>query len=34
MPVFFSSAPSETPGIPFSMMKAVKRSPSTFANVM
>ena len=34
MPVFFSSAPRLTPGIPFSMMKAVKCSPSTLAKVM
>ncbi len=34
MPVFFSSAPRETPGVPFSMMKAVKCSPSTLAKVM
>ena len=34
MPVFFSSAPRLTPGIPFSTMKAVKCSPSTLAKVM
>ena len=34
MPVFFSSAPRLTPGEPLSMMKAVKCSPSTLANVM
>ncbi len=34
MPVFFSSAPRETPGVSLSMMKAVNCSPSTFANVM
>ncbi len=34
MPVFFSSAPRLTPGIPFSTMNAVKCSPSTLANVM
>ena len=34
MPVFFSSAPSDTPGEPLSMMKAVKCWPSTLAKVM
>ena len=34
MPVFFSSGPSDTPGLPFSMMKPLKCSPSTLANVM
>ena len=34
IPVFFSSAPRLTPGIPFSTMKAVKCSPSTLAKVM
>jgi len=34
MPAFFSSAPTLTPGIPFSTTKAVKCSPSTLANVM
>ena len=34
MPVFFSSAPRLTPGIPFSTMNAVKCSPSTLAKVM
>ncbi len=34
IPVLRSSGPTLTPGIPFSMMNAVKCSPSTFANVM
>ena len=34
IPVFFSSAPRLTPGIPFSTMNAVKCSPSTLAKVM
>jgi hypothetical protein len=34
MPVFRSSGPSDTPGMPFSMMKPLKCSPSTLAKVM
>ena len=34
MPIFFSSAPAENPGVPRSTMKQENFSPSTFANTM
>ena len=34
MPILFSSAPTEKPGVPRSTMNAENFSPSTFANTM